>query len=154
MNLGVYLAMCEPDVPLFLVEIMPSSGVAVVPRDWWAQLAYGWVEHCSDIASCGEASSQDKYFLVYLISATVFACFMNYEHVECLNEWSLLPLCNCIVMHLCMYFMFNAFYIMYTGLDFPFESINIVGLVLSIVGMRGGEGTWQKLHIPCHWFVK
>ena len=24
-------------------------------------LAYGWVERCSDIASCGEASSQDKY---------------------------------------------------------------------------------------------
>ena len=24
-------------------------------------LAYGWVEHCSDIASCGEASSQDNY---------------------------------------------------------------------------------------------
>ena len=24
-------------------------------------LAYGWVEHCNDIASCGEASSQDKY---------------------------------------------------------------------------------------------
>ena len=23
--------------------------------------AYGWVEHCSDIASCKEASSQDKY---------------------------------------------------------------------------------------------
>ena len=24
-------------------------------------LAYGWVETCSDIASCAEASSQDKY---------------------------------------------------------------------------------------------
>ena len=24
-------------------------------------LAYGWVERCSDIASCEEASSQDKY---------------------------------------------------------------------------------------------
>ena len=24
-------------------------------------LAYGWVEHYNDIASCGEASSQDKY---------------------------------------------------------------------------------------------
>ena len=24
-------------------------------------LAYGWVERCSNIASCGEASSQDKY---------------------------------------------------------------------------------------------
>ena len=35
-------------------------------------LAYGWVEHCNDIASCREASSQDKYFLV-LNSATVFS---------------------------------------------------------------------------------
>ena len=26
-------------------------------------LAYGWVERCSDIASCGEAPSQDKYYL-------------------------------------------------------------------------------------------
>ena len=24
-------------------------------------MAYGWVERCNDIASCGEASSQDKY---------------------------------------------------------------------------------------------
>ena len=28
-------------------------------------LAYGWVEHCSDIASCGEASPQDKYSCVF-----------------------------------------------------------------------------------------
>ena len=48
-------------------------------------LAYGWVERCNDIASCREDSSQDKYFLVYLISATVFAYFMNYEHDECVE---------------------------------------------------------------------
>ena len=28
-------------------------------------LAYGWVKRCSHIASCREASSQDKYFLVF-----------------------------------------------------------------------------------------
>ena len=39
-------------VPYLLVEIMPNSGVAVVLRDWWKQLAYGWVECCSNIASC------------------------------------------------------------------------------------------------------
>ena len=26
-----------------------------------SKLAYGWVERCSDIASCRESSSQDKY---------------------------------------------------------------------------------------------
>ena len=33
-------------------------------------LAYGWVERCSDITSCGIAYFQDKYSL-YLLSATV-----------------------------------------------------------------------------------
>ena len=33
LNLGLYLAMCEPVVPFFLVEIMPNSRVAVVLRD-------------------------------------------------------------------------------------------------------------------------
>ena len=51
LNLGEYLAMCELVVPFFLVEIMPNSGVEVVLRYLWAQLAYGWVELCSDIAS-------------------------------------------------------------------------------------------------------
>ena len=30
-------------------------------------LAYGWVERCNDITSCGEASSQDKYSCVFNI---------------------------------------------------------------------------------------
>ena len=47
-------------------------------------LAYVWVEHCNNIASCGEAYSEDKYFLTYLSSATVFV--LNYhEHVEFLD---------------------------------------------------------------------
>ena len=33
LNLGMYLAMCDHVVPFFLVEIMPSSRVAVVLRD-------------------------------------------------------------------------------------------------------------------------
>ena len=28
-------------------------------------LDYGWVEHCSDIANCGEDSSQKKYSLLF-----------------------------------------------------------------------------------------
>ena len=34
-------------------------------------LAYGWVEHCSDIAGCGELHSKIS-ILVYFISAIVF----------------------------------------------------------------------------------
>ena len=47
-------------------------------------LAYGWVERCSDIASCREASSQDKYSCIQLFNCI---CFVNYhEHVKCLNR--------------------------------------------------------------------
>ena len=48
-------------------------------------LAYGWVERCSDIASSRESYSQDKYFLMYLSSTTVFV-LNYYEHDEFLNE--------------------------------------------------------------------
>ena len=36
-------------------------------------LAYGWVERCSDIASCGMSFFQKISILVYLSSAAVFA---------------------------------------------------------------------------------
>ena len=35
-------------------------------------LACGWVKRCSHIASCGEASSQDKYFLVFNLCNVFF----------------------------------------------------------------------------------
>ena len=41
-------------------------------------LAYGWMERCSGIASCGEASSQVKYFLVFnLCNVFVLQTIMN-----------------------------------------------------------------------------
>ena len=60
----------------------------------------------------------------------------------------LLPMCLHIIMHMCMYFMFNAFYIMYMGLDFSFDSSSSVGSVLSIVGMREGDVTvWYQCSV-------
>ena len=48
-------------------------------------LDYGWVERCSDVASCGTSFFQDKYFLC-VIFVIVF-CLMNCdEHVECFDE--------------------------------------------------------------------
>ena len=59
----------------------------VFPRDLWnhaehgggsdferlmSTLAYGWVERCNDIASCKEASSQDKYFLYLILQLYLF----------------------------------------------------------------------------------
>ena len=47
-------------------------------------LAYGWVERCNNIASCGEASLEDKYLCVNLC---IRICLMKYdEHVNVLNE--------------------------------------------------------------------
>ena len=53
-------------------------------KRFMSTLAYGLVERCSDIANCGEASSQDKYFLVFNL-CNVFALLIIHEHVECLN---------------------------------------------------------------------
>ena len=39
-------------------------------------LAYGWVEHCNDIAICEEASSQDKYYCVLNI-CKLFVLLIN-----------------------------------------------------------------------------
>ena len=65
-------------------------------------LAYGWVEHCSDIAGCGTSLFQDKYFLC-VISATVYF-LMNYdEHVECLNEMYFFC-CILHVLYICVFF--------------------------------------------------
>ena len=35
-------------------------------------LAYGWVEHCSDVASCGPTSSQDEYSCVFYLYICTF----------------------------------------------------------------------------------
>ena len=61
-------------------------------------LAYGWVECCSDVAGCGMSSYKISN-LVYFTSATLFTVNDYDEHVECLYECMLLPLCmtnNCI----------------------------------------------------------
>ena len=48
-------------------------------------LAYGWVECCTDVASCGTSFLQDKYFLC-AISATVSGLMNCDEHVKCFDE--------------------------------------------------------------------
>ena len=65
------LAMCDPtSVPLFLVGIMPISGVGLASK-----MAYGWVERCNNVAGCGTRFFQDKYSCL-LFSATIYV-FMN-----------------------------------------------------------------------------
>ena len=66
--------------PYSLWESCPARGGSGAER-LMSTLTYGWVERCSDIASCGEASSQDKYFLVFNLYNDLFMnCF---EHDEC-----------------------------------------------------------------------
>ena len=50
-----------------------------------SMLAYGWVEHCSNIASCGTIS-YEIINLVYFTSAIIFTVNEYDEHVECLYE--------------------------------------------------------------------
>ena len=82
-------------------------------------LAYGWVEPCSDIASCGTNFLKDKYLLSILYRQWYF--LLNDEHVECLNvlnEWILLPL-YAKYLCICQCFISMHFIMMFMGLDFP-----------------------------------
>ena len=60
----VSLAMYKSaSVPLFFVEIMPSSGGGSATEILMSALAYGWVECCSDIAGCGTSSFKISIFV-------------------------------------------------------------------------------------------
>ena len=49
-------------------------------------MAYGWVECCSDIASCGKTPFQDKYFLV--LNSAMYLHLNYYEIImNILNAW-------------------------------------------------------------------
>ena len=48
-------------------------------------LAYGWVERCSDITSCEEASSQDKYSCLCL-TLQLYFLVNDHEHVNFLKK--------------------------------------------------------------------
>ena len=59
----VSLAMGEPiSVPYSLWESCPAWGCSG-GEILMSTLAYGWVERCNDLASCGTDSFQDKYLL-------------------------------------------------------------------------------------------
>ena len=45
--------------------------------------AYGWVEHCSDVAGCGTISYKISN-LAFFTSAIIFSVNECDEHVECL----------------------------------------------------------------------
>ena len=58
----VSLATCEPsNSPYPLCNDVQLVGGSVAKR-LRSALAYGWVEHCSDVAGCGTNFFQDKYF--------------------------------------------------------------------------------------------
>ena len=71
-------------VPYSLGSHSRLGGDSVVER-FKITWAYGWVEHCSDVASCGVKSSS-KISVVPISSLQLIYCFINYdEHVKCWN---------------------------------------------------------------------
>ena len=124
LDCGCMVLLCVS--PLFASSLWKSCPA----RGWqWAKrlmstLAYGWVKDCSNITSCKEASSQDKYFLyltlqLYLFCKLSWTCWI----LEC--EWMyLLSLFNELYILMCTCIYFNAFYFICLGLDCPFDSIN------------------------------
>ena len=53
MNFVVSLAMCEPVSVPYPCGNHAQLGGGSADERLMSTLAYGWVEHCSDIASCG-----------------------------------------------------------------------------------------------------
>ena len=70
---------CERMVWICVSLLFPSAlwihaqiGGGIDAERLMSTLAYGWVERCSDITSCGEASPQDKYFLYLTMQLYLF----------------------------------------------------------------------------------
>ena len=87
-------------VPYSLENHAQLGGGSVAER-LRSTLAYGWVEHCSDVAGC-IMNSYKISNLVSFTSAIIFSVNECDEHVECLYECMLLPLCM-INDHVCMF---------------------------------------------------
>ena len=64
-------------------------------------LAYGWVEHCSDVAGCGASSPSKIIYLDYYISKIILMT-MNYDEYVNAGMYVLLPLIVEEFMHPCM----------------------------------------------------
>ena len=67
-------------VPFFLENHAQLRGGSVAKR-LRSTLAYGWVEHCSDVAGC-RTSSYKISNIVYFTSAILFIVDDYDEHVE------------------------------------------------------------------------
>ena len=67
-------------VPYSLGNHAQLGGGTIAER-FRSMLAYGWVEHCSDVAGCGMSSYKISN-LVYFTSAILFTVNDYDEHVE------------------------------------------------------------------------
>ena len=67
-------------VPYSLENHAQLEGGSIAER-LRSMLAYGWVEHCSDVAGCGTSSYKISN-LVYFTSAILFTVNDYDEHVE------------------------------------------------------------------------
>ena len=63
----MYLAMCMSMLFLSSLWNHAQLGGGSDAGRLMSTLAYGWVEHCSDVASCGTTELQDKYLLLFLV---------------------------------------------------------------------------------------
>ena len=83
----VYPWLCVSLLVPYSLENHAQLGGGSVAERLGSTLAYGWVECCSDVASCGMNSSKDKYYCLFHLYNYIY-CLMDYdEHVECLNVW-------------------------------------------------------------------
>ena len=73
----MYLVMCMSLLFLSSLWNHAQLGGGSGAERLMSTLAYGWVEHSSDVASCGTTQLQDKYLLLFL--CLISANYLFYE---------------------------------------------------------------------------
>ena len=77
----MYPWLCVSLLVPYSLENHAQLGAGSVADKLRSMMAYGWVEHCSDVASCGTSSYKISN-LVYFTSAILFTVNDYDGHVE------------------------------------------------------------------------
>ena len=98
-------------------------------------LAYGWVEHCNDIAGCGTRLFQDKYSGLCL-TLQLYFLINDHEHVSCLNKMNV----ACFMSMNNMYVL-NKMYLFCCRLHYAPVNIFMLNAFLNcVMGLRLLDG--------------
>ena len=119
----MYLAMCVSMVFLSSLWNHARVGGDSDAKSLTSTLAYGWVEHCNNVASCETTQSQDKYLLLFFL--TYLCICISFNKLWWTHGMLVWLICFCYIiatiMHLCI-FLTQCIFFMLMGPIRPFDS--------------------------------